>query len=444
MTQGFSTIPSTAAGGNAAAPHIRLKTPRREELLAQIAAANRWGAVMLLAQGSVGLFLCVLIDWQAVLQQPLTSAIAIAAIVGPFAMSILTFWAQSKKEVGDLKEQTRFGQFDKHQLRSLFQDTLRRLQLPAKRLPVYIVADKFTNAAMMHVGLGGFFKSLNGVYLNRQALHKLTPAEVQDMMGHELGHYYRYYLITDRLRIVTLALGVCAGLYAVQWVGLNSYLSYIVLVAIATLIWKLNAMLTARHIWAIEYLCDDFGAHVHGVDVSITGLMKLGAEWEVMTAIHQQAAFSAHRGQLSAGEVAEAIAAAIPYGHATREELESAVEKSLKRKANQGATLGGFLRYMWQSDGEAEVDEEFEQQMRKLQALRTIPRIPWETLMEHPGEIKFNRERLQALVELIEQFPQAALFHTPEALGDNDPMHPPLKLRILYLWRNRAQIDPAH
>ena len=398
---------------------------------------------MVLAQSVAVLILALLVDWNDVLQQPLTSTIAIAAIVGPFVMSILTFWAQNKKEIGDIKEQTRFGQFDKHQLRNLFQDTLRRLQLPDKRLPVYVVADKFTNAAMLHVGLGGFFKSLNGVYLHRQALHKFTPAEVQDVMGHELGHFYRYYLITDRFRIVTLALGACAGLYAVQLIGLNTYVSYIVLVAIAGALWTLNSMLTARHIWAIEYLCDDLGAHVHGVAVSITGLMKLGAEWEVLTAVQQQAAFSAHRGQLGAVEVAEAIAAAIPYGHATRAELEAAVEKSLKQKANQGPSIGGFLHYMWHADDDADIDEEFEQQMKKLKALRTIPRIPWETLLAQPGVIEFDQARLAALIELIEQFPQAALFHTPEALGNNDPMHPPLKLRILYLWRNRTAIDPT-
>ncbi len=420
-----------------------LKTPRREDLLSQLEAANRWGAVLVLAQLVGVAILGALVDWSDVLQQPLTSTVAIAAIVGPFAMSILTFWAQNKKEIGDLKEQTRFGQFDKHQLRNLFQDTLRRLRLPDKRIPVYIVADKFTNAAMMHVGLGGFFKSLNGVYLNRQALHKFTPAEVQDIMGHELGHYYRYYLITDRFRIVTLALGVCAGLYAVQIIGLNTYVGYIVLAAIAGVLWKLNAIQTARHIWAIEYLCDDLGAHVQGVAVSIAGLMKLGAEWEVLTAVQQQAAFSAHRGQLNALDVAEAIATAIPYGHASREELQAAVEKSLKQKAQRGATLGGFLKYMWHSDGQAEVDEEFDQQMLKLQTLRTIPRIPWESLLARPGEIEFTQDRLAALIELIEQFPQAALFHTPEAFGEKDPMHPPLKQRILYLWRNRAAIEQA-
>ncbi len=418
-----------------------IPVPRREDLLAEIAAANRLGQALLWIQAALVAALVVAIDWRRIIQDPLTSVLAIAIIVGPFAMQLMRFWAQQKKEIGDLKEQTRFGQFDKHQLRSLFQDTLRRLNLPQTRIPVFIVADKFMNASMLHVGLGAAFRSLNGIYLHRQALHKFSPEEVQDIMGHELGHYYRYYLVTDRYRLVPLALGALAGVYTVQRFGISSFFSTIVLFSAATVVWTINSLLTSRHILSIEYLCDDLGAQVHGVAVSISGLMKLGAEWEVLTAIQQQAAFSANRGNLNAQEVSEAIATAVPYGHATREEIEVAVQNSLKRKATQGPSLAGFLHYMWNSDVEASMDEEFEQQMKKLGKLQSIPRIPWEKLLASPGEIKFNDRSLAALMELIEQFPQAELFHTPEALGATDLSHPPLKQRILYLWRNRTAIE---
>ncbi len=232
-----------------------------------------------------------------------------------------------------------------------------------------------------------------------------------------------------------------ASLLAVQWIGLDSFLGFIAISAVSALIWKLQAIQTARHIWAIEYLCDDLGAHVHGVAVSISGLMKLGVEWEVLTALQQHAAVSAQRGQLGAQEVVESVMAAIPYGHTSREELQLAVDKSLRQRANQGPSLGGFLNYMWNSDTQAEVDEEFASQMKRLQALQRVPRIPWETLLLKPSEIDFNERGLEALVELIEQFPQAELFHTPEAVGVQDPMHPPLKQRVLYLWHNRAAIE---
>lgn len=423
------------------APTPVFPVPRRQYLLAEIASANRWGRRLLWIQAALVVALLLLIDWRRILQAPWTSVFAVAVIVGPFFMELLRYWAQQKKEIGDLKEQTRFGQFDKHQLRTLFQDTLRKLKLPPTRVPVFVVADKFMNAAMLHVGLGAVFKSLNGIYLNRQALHKFTPEEVQDIMGHELGHYYCYYLVTDRFRLIPLALGALAGVYAIQVFGLESLIGTLVLFSAASVVWTINQLLTSRHIQAIEFLCDDLGAHVNGVAVSISGLMKLGAEWEVLTAIQQQAAVSNHRGNLTALELSEAIAAAVPYGHATREEIEAAVQKSLKLKAAQGPSLGGFLHYMWNSDVDATNDEEFELQMKKLAKLQLIPRIPWEKLLANPQQIKFDERSVEALVELIEQFPQAALFHTPEAIGETDPTHPPLKQRILYLWRNRTAIQ---
>lgn len=426
---------------NADIPTSTLSVPRREDLLAEIAAANRWGQTLLWIQTALVVALLLLIDWRSVFQAPLTSIFAVAVIVGPFFMELMRYWAQQKKEIGDLKEQTRFGQFDKHQLRSLFQDTLRKLKLPPTRIPVFIVADKFMNAAMLHVGLGAIFKSLNGIYLNRQALHKFSPEEVQDIMGHELGHYYRYYLVTDRFRLVPLALGGLAGIYAIQLFGLDSFVSALVLFSAASVVWTINQLLTSRHIQSIEFLCDDLGAQVNGVAVSVSGLMKLGAEWELLTAIQQRAAFSSQRGHLTAQELSEAIAAAVPYGHATREEIEVAVQKSLKLKAAQGPSLGGFLHYMWNSDVDATVDEEFDRQMKKLEKLQSIPRIPWEKLLANPQQIKFDERSVEALVELIEQFPLAVLFRTPEAFGETDPTHPPLKQRILYLWQNRAAIQ---
>jgi len=417
--------------------------PQRQDLLNQLAAANRWGRVGLAVQAVMIAGLATWIDWPQVVLEPWLSVFAIAVIVGPFAMEIARFWAQQKKEIGDLKEQTRFGEFDKHRLRALFQDTLRRLKLPETRLPVFIVANRFSNAASMHVGLGSLFRSINGIYLHRQALHKLTAEEVQDIMGHELGHFYRYYLVSDRFRFIPLAVGCLACLVAVQVFGLNSLFSMLVLMVTGSLIWKFSSLQTARHIWCIEYLCDDLGAQVHSVAVSVSGLMKLGAEAEVMTAIQQQAARSANRGNLNAHEVVEAIASAVPYGHATGAEIEAAVHKSLKARASQGPSLGGFLHYMWNSDVDAAANEEFEKQIDQLANLQTVPRIPWEKLLADPTEIKFNEQSLEALVALIEQFPQAELFHIPEALGNVDPLHPPLKQRIVFLWQNRREIERA-
>ena len=426
-----------------ATPLELTKPPHRQDLLRRIEAANRWCLPIAIVQLAAIALIGYLIDWQQAIAEPLVTTVAIGAIVGPFSMGLLRFWFAKKKRIEDLQEQTRFGEFDKHRLRSLFQDTLRRLGLPDDRLPVFVVADKSMNAMMMHIGMGSFLRSMNGIYLHRQVLHKLNAEEVQDIIGHELGHYYKHYILADRYRWLTLILGSLAGLYIAQLLGAEGAFTIAALILCSQGLWWLAAIPHARHAMAIEYLCDDLGAQVHGVATSVSGLMKLGAEAEILTAVQQQAVFSANRGKLNAREIVEAIEAAIPYGHASTDELQVAVEKQLKRKSQEGATLGGFLHYMWNSDVDAEATQELEKETRKLKALQMIPRLDWESLLEDPRQLQFSERSLAKLIDLIESRPEGALFHTAEALGETDGMHPPLRQRILYLWYNRKEIEQA-
>ena len=420
-----------------------LSVPNRQQLLQQIASANRFDIVLAIVQSVCALFLAFLIDWRRAIAEPWVTTVAIGAVVGPFAMELLRFWAVKKKRIEDLQEKTRFGEFDKHLLSKLYQETLQRLRLPDDKLPVYIIADKSMNGFMMHAGLGWLFNSLNGIYLNRQVLHKLNSAEVQSLMGHELAHYYRHYLLSDRLHFLTLTLGALLGLFVTQWLGMEGFFSLIALLVCANVFWYIASFQRAKHSMAIEYLCDDFGAQVRGVTTSITELMKIGVEVEVLTAVQQQALLSASRGKLSTLEIVDAISAALPYGHATQEELEKAVEKQLKQRAQQGATLGGFLRYLWQSDVDAEAGELIEKEMRRLKKLESIPRVPWEKLLSDPHQMQFTEESMSRLMELMEANPDAELFPTADALGQTAGTHPPLKLRILYLWQNRRAIEQA-
>jgi hypothetical protein len=98
---------------------------------------------------------------------------------------------------------------------------------------------------------------------------------------------------------------------------------------------------------------------------------------------------------------------------------------------------------MWQSDADSETTLEYENEIKKLRLLERIPRLPWESLLPNPAEIRFDDYSLSRLVALIEAHPHAELFHTAEALGQTDGVHPPLKMRILYLWHNRDEIARA-
>lgn len=418
--------------------------PERAELLRSLSVANGLAWFWVPLQITLMAVLAAFMDWQRIIAHPFIPTIAIGVMVGPLGMGIMARWALAKKEIGDLREETRFGQFDKYQLQTLFRDTLQRLDLPDERLPVYITADKSLNAGALHLGMGGFFKSLNGVYLNRQVLHKLEPEEVQDIMGHELGHYYRYYLLGERFRFVTVALGAMLGVYVSELVGMENFISFIVLSLTAGVFWKLSAVPVARHGQTIEYLCDDLGAHVHGVHVSISGLLRLGVDAELQTVVMQHALQSQHYDSLSTDDIVQAVQAAVPYGHASLEELKLAVEKSLSSRAKQQQlSLSGFIKHAWNSDLEEDARDELEEELTSLAQLQSLPRLNWESILESPDQGLLSEPQIEQLVQLIERQPSHLLFRIAEEAGQTDGIHPPLKSRILYLWKNRDAINQS-
>ncbi len=416
--------------------------PKRQDLIDRLQRANKnaWPLVFALILG-IAIF-SALIDWERALNEPLLSFIALAVAAGPFARDILMFAVAKRKRVEDLKEQTRFGQYDKYLLQSLYKDTLKRLKLPDLGVPLFIVADRSMNAAAMHLGFGSFFKSINGIYLHRQVLHKLNPQEVQDIVGHELGHYFKYYLIIDRFRILTIVLATLATLWVVQVNRMDGILAYIVISLVPGLVWWISGLPYAYNATAIEYLCDDFGAQVNGIIPSVNGLMKIGAEAELQTIVIQQATMSKAAGNLNASELIETIFNSIPYGNATREEIETKVNAEIKKRAeNRDVTLFGFLNFLLIGEQEAATDEMLEEQVKAIQRLQSKPRLDWEALLMDASNIDFDEESLPMLIAMIDRDPTYPLFRIPES--QEDGVHPPIKSRILYLWHNRAEIEKA-
>ncbi len=412
-----------------------LRTPELHSLLERLRKANQRAAVLLVIEVMLSAVLVCVIDWPQLLRMPSIVVLAVLCVLGPSLGGMIFIFSQNKKEISKLKEQTRFGEFDKHRLKTLFLDTLGRLRLPQSRLAVYITADKSMNAASVQVGMGSLFNSLNGIYLNRQLLHRLSPEEVQGIMGHELGHYYRYYLVAVRYQVCLMLLAVLAGISLAQTMGLSIYGSSISVAAIPAGCWWLSGILRADHGQTIEYLCDHLGAQVQGVEASVTGLLKLGADAELQYAIHEHFLLSNKMAaDLPSAEIIRSIEASLSYGQPTREQLEAAIELELKKQTAKHNEIGlaGFLNYAWNGD---EDKEESLQQMRQIsQALNSRPRLKWEEVLEDPYRIELDRFGIGKLVALIEANPQSQLFRFPEPeLGT----HPPLKRRILFLWRNR-------
>jgi Zn-dependent protease with chaperone function len=420
---------------------LKQAIPDREDLIERIRRANQFAYILVPIQVALIAVLVLLIRWDAALNEPLTSLIAVSVMVGPLLMAVMREWAQNKKRIDDLKETTRFGVFDKHNLKRLYQETLTKLGLPDDQLPVYITGDRSMNAAARHWGLGSIFKSLNGIYLHRQVLHKLTPEEVQDIIGHELGHYYRHFIVLERFRSISLILGALLGLLVAQKIGLGSTIGLFALMLIGSAFWLISGILSARNATIIEYLCDDFGAQVHGVAVSINGLLKLGAEAELHCAVIHHALLNKNSDKLDARELLDAVQNAIPYGDASPDEILDAVELAIRRRIEQRKiSIVGFLSYLWNMEQSVDENDALEEEIKKLEKLQSIPRLAWESLLPNPRNIAFDESTLPKLVDLIEREPQSELFRTPDSVDRSDQVHPPIKKRILYLWYNRDQI----
>lgn len=412
--------------------------PDRQQLIARLESANRSAGVWIALQLAGIVCLALVVDWQQVLAYPEIPIVALGLVLAPQLTSILMQMARKKKDIRDLRETTRFGQYDKHLLEQIFADTLHRLKLPDERLPVYIVNDKLLNASAIRLGLAGFFRSLNGIYLNRQILYKLSPPEVQDIMGHELGHYYRHYLTIDRFRIITTVLGTLIGVYAGQLVGFQSYVCALaVAVSIGVCFW-ISGIPWAKHSKTIEFLCDDLGAQVNGIEHSVNGLMKIGAESEMLMSVQAQVLARRKMGaDLSISDIAQAVENSIPYGQATDEGLVKAIEQELRTaEANNGASLRGLFEYLWNGDDDDE--EEINELAMTAIRFQKIPRLDWESLL--PSDtIEFDIKSIERLVEMIEANPKLSLVRAKTTGG----VHPTLKQRVLYLWKNRQAIEDA-
>ncbi|EMI55979.1 M48 family metallopeptidase [Rhodopirellula sallentina] len=408
--------------------------PDRADLLEQLRRANQYVtftvALRLVLIGT----LVAVIRWDRVLHEPVLSVTAGLVMIGPFIKDLLMIWGQRKKRLEDIKETTRFGDLDKYKLQSLYRDTLKKLRLPDEHIPVFVTNDKTLNAGAVRIGR--FFGSLDGIYLHRQVLHKLNGDEIQDIMGHELGHYYRFYLNADRFRILTLAIGVLAAIFVIQASDLGDTVGFFAVMISSFFFWRISGMGMLKHGRAIEYLCDDFGAQVNGIEPSISGLIKIGLDDEQRQHLElEMLGRTAKHKTLTQKDVATAIEKATPFGHVADEHLYESVKQELRMRAeaNRQTSLSGFLRYMWEADSVD--DEDYAEQLQKqAKLLNRLQRLDWESLLDDPQQIRFTESQIEQLVQMIEANPRHVLFRTIQI---DDGVHPPIANRIRYLWKNR-------
>ncbi|TWU00407.1 Protease HtpX [Botrimarina colliarenosi] len=417
-------------------------SPTRDELLARHARDNAGASMAFALRCSALIAALVLIDWRGLSAEPLPAGIFLAVMLGRYLADLVPLAGRKRKQIRDLRPETKFGVHDRQSLLSLVSDVEARLGIPANRYPVYLVREKSLNAAAVSLGLDSLLGRVDGVYLHRQTLHVLEPRELAFVIGHELGHCHRYYLKSSRWELLNLLLVAAAGLAAVPlasgwgWLGVFG----LGLLAVAVLYAMRSQSLAS--IRTIEHLCDDYGARAAGVVNGVNALLKIASESEAANRVTRFCLeVGRQRGDIDPLELMAEYEKAAPFGKLDPAEADRFLAASLQEveRRKQGLSLRGMLDYL----NDSEVDEDALDELRVLwKRLDEVQAIDWTKPLRETGAKQLTEEQIDRVVAALAANPAAVLSRTPEELAE-ETTHPTTRKRVLYLWQNRDAIKAA-
>ena len=274
-------------------PARKLTTPERDRLTGGYAKIEQTSRVILALEAIA----VVVIAWW-IYQRPGSLSPALAWFVGlagglglfhPFVRGYFL----KKKRLHELREDVRFGVHTRDSLIALVDRVFERLGLPPNACPVFVIRAKDVNASAIRCELLPGLHFANGIFLNRSIIHLLDEAELESVVGHELGHVFPYAPVLSRCYLLHAALGAAGSLLVApifaDW-GFGP-------LAPAPVLWVIERIIAYPWIQlgrGIEFLCDDFGARAAGVLPALSAEMKMnadgdGGEAERITDIDQTA-----------------------------------------------------------------------------------------------------------------------------------------------------------
>lgn len=430
------------SGEDVPASLLQRAVPSRDDLRTELAQANARAHALLWPELlAVGL-LAAMLSLDFLRDNAGAVALVLAFVVGDSVRGYAEVLLMKKRRVRDMPDGVRYGRYDRETLQAVVDGVQRRLGLAGDRLSVYVTGDKELNAMAVQAGAAGIFPALNAVYINRSMLHLLTPQELTYLLGHEFGHLLRYRVSWDRYRWVHLVAVAVVSLLAVQFTGLDGWLPLGAVLAVQFAASFVLSLLYGVHNHTVEFLCDDHGARLAGVAPAVSALFKMAAESEVHLALQLRALSLAGEGQvLTPREALEIYQAALPFGRVDAERVAREVERrAAHRRANDGASLAGFLRYVRDLESE-ETHDEREQELRRLRAMVGMPRLAWDGLLARTDGEGLSETTVESLMALADAHPGMPMFRLPEELDDRGSSHPSHQRRMRYLWRHRAAFE---
>lgn len=418
---------------------LRLQVPRREHLIAGLAATNRRLAPLFVVWPVGILVLLATTRWTELAARPIEAVVAAGVALASFAAFAAGVLLAKHRWVDEIPPDRQLGLYRRADLVALVDDVHRRMGLSV-RTPVAIAAEKSLNASAMRFGLAWLLPRLNAVYLHRPMLHVLSPGELASVVGHELGHYHRHEVHFARATALHLVALTALNLWVLSHLPSAGGAVLFGLIVVDGLYNAWLGMLNDRHMANVEFLCDDTGAQVAGVLPAMSAELKLALDMEATLAMQRQLAQQGKDLPLTA--VLEAWERAQPYGQVDEAELKRRLAGALQeeRAKRQGLSLAGYLEFISGRDAEAEAN------VRKAlaEAPEVGPLLTWDREgFRARGSLTETDAR--ALVDAIERGGDALLVAVPWESDTVVPggSHPTATRRLLYLWHNREGIASA-
>lgn len=419
--------------------------PRRDDVLARFERGQRLGWFLEIALFLIAVGLLPFIHWPKLQQDWIAAVVAVCLVPMQFLPSFVYVLAIKKKEIDDLSETARFGVFDKHLLRQLVDTVLKDLQIPKRKVRVFVTNEKQLNAFAVSFGLSRFFPFLRGIYLNRKTLHLTTPQELKHWIGHELGHLFPYALRLDQAALLQIIAGSVLSLFAYQQIGPLNGFGFIATVGIAWLFLYITSLPRAPLSQVCELLCDEYGTRASGIEVAITDLLKVGSASEADFDLLMYVTQAARNGEVPTEEAAFRIyEQTLGFEAEDIEQTKKRVKAAMKehRQSQPAISVSGLLDFFWRDpSNDSERAEKRDSMLRVYELLQNVPRADWKSITRWDGKSTLTTLQINALVQELLADPDLVLFRIPDEFQVGEAKsHPSFKKRILYLWTNQTEI----
>ena len=389
---------------------------------------------------------CLLcIDWAAAYRDAIHSILALALVPIELLPGTIKTLTKKKKRIEDLSESARFGVFDKHLLRRVTQDVLGKLGIPQTQVNVFITADKDLNAFAVSMGLTRFFPQFRGVYLHRQTLHLMSPEELRNWIGHELGHLFPYAIRMDQSIGLRLIAGALIALMTLQLVGVRDGMGFMAVFGVCWLFFYVTSLPRSRLSQVVEYLCDEYGCYAAGANAAVTDLVRSSREGLAHFQLFMYVSQLAAEGKtVSEQDSLRVYEEALGYGSTDIERTRQRIDEVIKKKKQQNGelSLSGLIDFMWRDPTSDSPAAQARDEFRRIhKALQKLPTIDWFSKSDWNGRSILREDQIDDLVEALIVNPTHLLVPLVEEVQSGDELsHPSYRNRIIYLWVNHEAI----